>query len=119
MISIDLLAPPGPYLLWVNALICLVRATDSILTPSLLYLVRFHDMSCPQCLEGFVLPGTATGSIQGDFSGAYLAPSPTSASTSNDAPRRAVVLLTDAFGLGIENPKIIADELAQRLECDV
>jgi len=74
-------------------------------------------MSCPKCVEGFLLPGTGIGSIEEDFSGAYLSPGPTP--SDSDASRKAVVLLTDAFGLGIENPKIIADELAQRLKCDV
>jgi len=79
-------------------------------------------MSCPKCFEAFLLPGTAIGRIEEGFSGAYLSPGPTpssNSSTDSDASRKAVVLLTDVYGLGIENPKIIADELAQRLKCDV
>lgn len=74
-------------------------------------------MSCPKCVEGHVLPGEPTGSFPGGFQGAYLAPGPSE--TDHGKRRRAVVLLTDAFGLALPNPKIMADTLAARLQCDV
>ncbi|KAF8991056.1 dienelactone hydrolase endo-1-3,1,4-beta-D-glucanase [Cyathus striatus] len=67
-------------------------------------------MSCPDCIKGNILPGDPVGTMQVD--GSYLASGP---GTSD----KAVVLLTDAFGLAIKNPKIIADEFAKQLECDV
>jgi hypothetical protein len=33
--------------------------------------------------------------------------------------KKAVVIFTDAFGLNIPNAKLIADELASQLHCDV
>lgn len=72
-------------------------------------------MSCPRCAEGYVLPGEPKGSIQPDFKGAYLARLSERALES----KRAVILLTDVFGLPLKNCKIIADEVAERLQCDV
>jgi len=73
-------------------------------------------MACPNCVEGGFLHGEPTGTINSQFQGAYYAPGPLSDGTS---PKRAVLLLTDAYGLPLKNCKIIADELAKRLECDV
>jgi dienelactone hydrolase len=70
-------------------------------------------MSCPKCVEGYELPGEPVGSIQADFLGAYFTPG----SVSGD--KRAVVLLTDAFGLPLKNCKIIADRIAKDVGCDV
>jgi carboxymethylenebutenolidase len=69
---------------------------------------------CPKCKEGYVLSGEPSGSILADFHGAYLAPGPQTAPS-----KQAVLLLTDAFGMSLPNPKIMADQLAQKLECDV
>lgn len=69
-------------------------------------------MSCPDCTKGGVLPGEPTGHMNDDNS--YLAPAPTGGSSS-----RAIVLLSDAFGLPLKNTKILADNFAQRLACDV
>jgi len=74
-------------------------------------------MACPNCVEGAFLPGEPTGTINSDFQGAYYAPGSLSDGTSTS--KRAVLLLTDAFGLPLKNCKIIADDLAKRLECDV
>ncbi|KAF4603375.1 AB hydrolase superfamily protein [Pleurotus pulmonarius] len=68
-------------------------------------------MSCPDCKKGNVLPGEPTGSIS--TAGAYYAPGP------SPHAKRAVLLLTDVFGLPLKNSKLIADALAKRLECDV
>ncbi|KAJ2921094.1 hypothetical protein H1R20_g15999, partial [Candolleomyces eurysporus] len=73
-------------------------------------------MSCPRCAQGYILPDEPKGSIQPDFSGAYLAPNPDAETTTSD---RAVIVLTDVFGLPLKNPKLIADTLAERLRCDV
>ncbi|KAG2010561.1 dienelactone hydrolase [Coprinopsis cinerea AmutBmut pab1-1] len=72
-------------------------------------------MSCPSCIEGEILPGEPVGSIQADFNGAYLSPGP----PSKTGRGRAVIVCTDVFGLAIPNPKLVADRLASRLECDV
>ncbi|KAH9480083.1 Hydrolase tropI [Psilocybe cubensis] len=80
-------------------------------------------MSCPKCIEGFLLPGDPAGTIEKDFRGAYHA-CPRSAdanevATSAEDAQRAIILLTDGFGLPLKNCKIIADNLANRLNCDV
>lgn len=77
---------------------------------------------CPRCQEGVVLTGEPTGSIRADFHGAYFAPAPARPEETIEDKKKekcAVLLLTDAFGLPLKNCKIIADELASRLGCDV
>lgn len=71
-------------------------------------------MSCENCLKGFVLPGEPVGSIKSDWDGAYFTPGPQEGYT-----KRAVVLLTDIFGLPLKNNKILADHFAKELKCDV
>ncbi|KDR77585.1 hypothetical protein GALMADRAFT_245735 [Galerina marginata CBS 339.88] len=71
-------------------------------------------MSCSNCQEGFVLPGEPTGTISQDFQGAYHAATPNS-----EKSKYAIILFTDGFGLPLKNCKIIADNLAKSLECDV
>ena len=68
-------------------------------------------MSCPQCTQGYVLPGEPTGTMIDDT---YFAAAPEGASST-----KAIVLLTDIFGLPLKNNKILADELAKRVGCDV
>ncbi|KAH0581391.1 hypothetical protein H2248_012478 [Termitomyces sp. 'cryptogamus'] len=70
-------------------------------------------MSCPDCLTGDILPGEPTGAFSSQ--GAYFAPAPGNSSKS----KRAILLLTDAFGLPLKNSKILADKLAAELRCDV
>ena len=72
-------------------------------------------MSCPRCAEGYILAGEPKGGIRDDFLGAYLA-TPNNGVTET---KRAVLLLTDVFGLPLKNCRIIADEVAERLQCDV
>ncbi|GJE97180.1 dienelactone hydrolase-like protein [Phanerochaete sordida] len=72
-------------------------------------------MKC-HCYQGYLLEGEPRGQL---VEGAYFAPAPESKSGTEDTPSRAIVVFTDIFGLGIKNPKIIADELAQRVGCDV
>jgi len=69
--------------------------------------------ACENCTKGFELPGEPTGSIIPEFNGAYLAKGP------EGYTKRAVVYLTDIFGLPLKNSKLMADELAQKLSCDV
>ncbi|KAI0086560.1 dienelactone hydrolase endo-1-3,1,4-beta-D-glucanase [Irpex rosettiformis] len=71
--------------------------------------------ACDQCTQGYVLQGEPEGTM---VNGAYFHPAPTT--TDSDSPStRAVVLLTDIFGLPLKNSKLIADELSKRLQCDV
>lgn len=75
-------------------------------------------MSCPDCVKGHVLPGETTGEyLTRSYGGAdaYFAAAP---GGSKDGGR-AIVLLTDIFGLPMKNPKIMADRFARELECDV
>lgn len=71
-------------------------------------------MVCPQCKDGQLLPGEPEGQILKDFQGAYYAPGPEGSSS-----KRTILLLTDAFGMPLKNCKIIADNLAKRVGCDV
>lgn len=68
--------------------------------------------SCPDCTKGVELSGEPTGVIL-DIQGAYFAAGPQETSS------RAIILLTDIFGLPLKNSKILADNLAKRLNCDV
>jgi hypothetical protein len=67
-------------------------------------------MSCPDCFRGSVLLGEPTGNF---VDGTYLATHPERTS------ERAIILLTDIFGLPLKNPKILADSPATHLKCDV
>ncbi|PPQ76098.1 hypothetical protein CVT26_004605 [Gymnopilus dilepis] len=73
-------------------------------------------MSCPNCISGDVLKGEPTGSIRSDYQGAYFAPGP---GGDEQPSKRTVLIFTDAFGLALKNCKIMADEFAKKLECDV
>ncbi|KAF5389172.1 hypothetical protein D9757_003523 [Collybiopsis confluens] len=68
-------------------------------------------MSCPDCRKGTILPGEPTGSIAPN--GAYFAPGPSGTKS------RAVILLTDIFGLPLVNSKLLADHFSKKLQCDV
>ena len=70
-------------------------------------------MGCPDCLTGGFLPGEPTGSI--GALGAYFSPAP----ADSTEPKHAICLLTDGFGLDLKNCKILADNLAKALKCDV
>ncbi|KAJ7644111.1 dienelactone hydrolase endo-1-3,1,4-beta-D-glucanase [Roridomyces roridus] len=67
-------------------------------------------MSCPDCFRGNALDGEPTGVMQ---DGAYFAAGPAGNT------KRAIILLTDIFGLPLNNPKILADSYSQHLQCDV
>lgn len=68
-------------------------------------------MSCSDCISGNLLPGSPKGTEE---NGVYLA----SGSNQEDTKDKAVVVLTDIFGL-VPNPKIIADTIAERTGFDV
>ncbi|KAG5638341.1 hypothetical protein H0H81_000584 [Sphagnurus paluster] len=70
-------------------------------------------MSCPDCTTGGLLPGEPTGSFS--TQGAYLALAPAAKASS----KRAIVFVTDGFGLPLRNCKVMADEIAKELDCDV
>lgn len=69
-------------------------------------------MTCPNCYKGFTLPGEPKGTMVGPD---YFTAAP------NDATERtkAIVLLTDIFGLALPNPRIVADQLAEQVGVDV
>jgi dienelactone hydrolase len=69
-------------------------------------------MSCENYYKGFVLPGEPKGTMVGPD---YFAAAPSDATQ----PSKAIVLLTDIFGLPLPNPKIIADHLAEHVGVDV
>jgi carboxymethylenebutenolidase len=69
-------------------------------------------MSCPDCYKGFVLPGEPQGSMVGPD---YFTP----ARGDSTQPTKAIILLTDVFGLPMPNPKIVADHFAEQLGMDV
>lgn len=64
---------------------------------------------CERCKSGYILPGEPKGSIQEN--GAYFI-------AGNDSTR-AIILLTDAFGLSLKNNRILADRFAEEVGCDV
>jgi len=59
-----------------------------------------------------VLDGEPTGIIS-SIDGAYFASGP------DGTTKRAIILLTDIFGLPLKNSKILADNFALQLRCDV
>ncbi|KAF8272182.1 hypothetical protein EI94DRAFT_1566829 [Lactarius quietus] len=69
-------------------------------------------MSCPDCYKGFVLPGEPKGSMIGSD---YFTP----ARGDSSQPTKAIVLLTDVFGLPLPNPRIVADHFAEHVGVDV
>ncbi|KAG6333003.1 hypothetical protein ID866_6094, partial [Astraeus odoratus] len=74
-------------------------------------------MSCPDCNRGSILSSTPTGTII-KVAGidTYFAPAPPSELGRSSS---SVVVLSDAFGLPLVNTKLIADQLAKNLACDV
>lgn len=71
-------------------------------------------MSCPDCFKGVAFDEQPKGVIS-DINGAYFVP----AKGDNITTTRAVVVLTDIFGLVLPNPKVLADLYAEQLGCDV
>lgn len=65
-------------------------------------------MNCEQCGQGYVLKGEPEGTM---VDGAYL--------SEGGNKTRAILLLTDIFGLPLVNCKIMADRFSKELDCDV
>ena len=75
---------------------------------------------CENCVKGNVLPGTPTGSITHVNkypSDVYLASRATKPAA--DGKKKAIVFLTDIFGLPLVNCKIMADGLNEKVGVDV
>ena len=70
---------------------------------------------CANCVSGHVLPGQPVGSTN-PSDGSYLALRNPAVAPLN---KTAIVLLTDVFGLGLRNSKLLADQFASRLGYDV
>jgi carboxymethylenebutenolidase len=64
---------------------------------------------CEHCLQGYALEGTPSGKLEGTD---YYKAGP-------EGSKKAIVLLTDIFGLKLINPKLMADQYSERLGCDV
>lgn len=78
------------------------------------------ELPCENCLTGYVLPGEPKGSFKG--SAYYVSGMPensTESATVGGNEKKAIVLLTDSFGLALKNPKILADDFAKRFKCEV
>jgi carboxymethylenebutenolidase len=73
------------------------------------------ELPCKDCVSGYILPGDPRGTLLSD--GSYLT-KPEKGNNAN-SEKRALVLLTDSFGLQLQNPKILADSFANHLGCDV
>ncbi|GFZ50016.1 hypothetical protein JCM24511_07769 [Saitozyma sp. JCM 24511] len=74
----------------------------------------------PCCLEGNTLPGEPAGVLEPATDGNPVARYHAKPNDGNVVDSKtALVLFYDAFGLGIPNPKIIADEFAEKLRINV
>ncbi|ORY89014.1 Alpha/Beta hydrolase protein [Leucosporidium creatinivorum] len=75
--------------------------------------------SCQQCFTGAVLPGEPRGEMRELASlKTYFTPG-RRGEGEQVGTGKVIVIATDAFGLGIPNPKIIADRLAEATGYDV
>ena len=70
---------------------------------------------CERCVAGHILPGDPRGTYVGS---AYYAQAPERSHT-DGTPSRAIVLLTDIFGLPLVNCRLMADRFSDVLGCDV
>lgn len=68
------------------------------------------SISCEHCVGGNIIPGEPKGTMLPDGS-AYIA--------EGVDKTRAIIFLTDIFGLPLVNCKIMADRLADEVGCDV
>ncbi|KAG9024385.1 hypothetical protein FRB95_011561 [Tulasnella sp. JGI-2019a] len=74
---------------------------------------------CSDCVKGYRLPGEATGEMtQVDNVPAYFRSAPSLTQGQDTAEKKAIVLVSDIFGLQLDNIKIIADELSKRVGVD-
>jgi len=70
------------------------------------------SMTCSYCYKGFVIPGEPKGSMVGPD---YFTPAP---SDVMERPK-AIILLTDIFGLRLPNPRITAGHFSEQVGVDV
>ena len=85
-----------------------------IYTTTLARVFFIGSMSCENCFKGSLLPGEPQGSfVDGAYFHAAAAPAV------EGEPKRAVVLLSDIFGLPLKNCKILADIISERVGVDV
>jgi len=73
-------------------------------------------MSCENCVQGSILPGEPQGQLIGD---AYFHAAPTASDGAEGSSKKAIVLLTDIFGLPLVNSKLNADRLSKESGYDV
>ncbi|KAG8880337.1 hypothetical protein FRB99_004812, partial [Tulasnella sp. 403] len=67
---------------------------------------------CQSCTEGYRLPGEPKGQVVTlGFQQAYR--------TVTEGGHKAIVLLTDAFGMTIPNGQLVADTISERLNITV
>ena len=64
---------------------------------------------CEHCTTGSILPGEPKGVL---INGAYFAAGHDPAQS-----KKAILLLTDIFGLPVKNCKILADHFAEKVGC--
>jgi len=80
---------------------------------------------CEDCVRGYRIPGQPAGEmVDVGSQKAYLHVAPrtkraASGPAGSTKGKSAVVILTDVFGLPVQNPKIIADSLSRKLGVDV
>ncbi|CCA69982.1 related to dienelactone hydrolase endo-1,3,1,4-beta-D-glucanase-Laccaria bicolor [Serendipita indica DSM 11827] len=74
------------------------------------------DSLCDNCVTGERLSGSPKGSILTSTSPLSSYYGPLSTETK---PKRAIVVITDIFGLSIDNPMVIADILGEKCAADV
>ncbi|GJJ08491.1 hypothetical protein Clacol_002709 [Clathrus columnatus] len=64
---------------------------------------------CERCIQGYILDGQPSGVFEGP---AYFKAAPVPS-------KRAVIVLTDIFGLKVPNSKLLADRYSEKLGCDL
>lgn len=73
-------------------------------------------MSCENCVKGNLLPGEPEGELVGD---AYFHAAPTAVDGAEGSSKKAIILLTDIFGLPLLNCKLNADRISKETGYDV
>lgn len=89
------------------------RLLNASQTSALLKALPFNQtekMSCEHCVAGEFLPGEPKGTLLPDNSAYYA---------EGADKTRAIIFLTDIFGLPLVNCKIMADRFAEEVGCDV
>lgn len=76
-------------------------------------------MVCQDCVTGARLAGTPSGQMvtAGTYRSYYS--SKATVPRAEGASQKAIIISPDVFGLGIVNPKLIADQLNEKVGCNV